>query len=741
MTPSDRQTRVSAYLLTFAAALFVALVAFSLAAVSALQEVVKRSAFLDEIAIDLLDDVGYGGFIHNFKNCVLRPVEPRYCDAARRDAASARQSLTRLQVELERDGYSDQLEVLDATLADYSANIDIVQRRRSEGRSVREIDTEVRVDDRPAVKDILALREALLAGFARQAAELSTRIGLMAGLAALVMVSVFFALLRAVQREQSEQKALSRRLEAIVDSVHSGIIGLDEMGNVVSANPRARHILGGVSTPTPFKWPPGIVFLDSDTASPLELSRSPLHRAMVGQALESEVSLMSRARGDQPRYVRVSSSPVEAIDREDVETVLIIDDVTELEKNRQQLERSGRLDALGQLTGGIAHDFNNLLSVILASVQVLQTENLSDRGKRLAENSLSATRRGAQLTTRLLAFAKRQPARAAVRKVGEVLDEFERLARPTIEETYELEFVAEDRELLVFCDTAQLEHALLNLVLNSRDAIQRSGKGAKIVVKARGVSEIDADVVLRKESPHSYIAKGLHVEHAEARALPGRRAYRYVEFAVTDDGPGMTEEVKRRAIDPFFTTKDNNSGTGLGLSMVYGFVQQAEGELRIYSEVGHGTTVRLILPRGSAEGGREEPMVRAEAARGGGQRILIVEDEPALSEALGEVIVSLGYEIVVCESGPEALERLEKDQDIALVLTDVVMPGGIDGFELARRVRAMRPALPIVYMSGYTGFSDVEMGAVVAPVVQKPAEPATLGDALKSALAGDPTIA
>ena len=403
-------------------------------------------------------------------------------------------------------------------------------------------------------------------------------------------------------------------------------------------------------------------------------------------------------------------------------------------KTGNRLSGKGRLDALGQLTGGIAHDFNNLLATILYAMQLTRSDDISERSDRVLATAISAVERGRELTGRLLAFAKRQPGLARSRPLVESFAEFDALARPTIEETVELIFAEVDPELRVHCDHGQLDNALLNLVLNSRDAIMRSGVGSKIIIKARPIDEVDADLALRRKDLNAYITQGMREEHTEDLARADARAYRYVEISVTDDGPGMTDEVKQRAIDPFFTTKDTNSGTGLGLSMVYGFIQHSDGELRIYSELGFGTTIRLILPRGTVENEREKPMARLPARRGSGQRILVAEDEASLLMMMEELLTELGFEFIPAKSGREAFEMIEAGLEFDLLLTDIVMPGGVGGFELAHLARQKLPDLPIVYMSGYTGFTTAEMGEVIAPMVQKPCPPFELAEILTEQL-------
>ena len=469
----------------------------------------------------------------------------------------------------------------------------------------------------------------------------------------------------------------------------------------------ARHFLGGISEAVPFAWPDTIDFLDSEDFSGLEASKNPIRRALAGQHLQSEIALMERGEAGQALYMRISSAIVADV-MSPVRCVVVMDDVTEAEKNRQQIERTGRLEALGQLTGGIAHDFNNLLATIEYALELSAASGVNDKAAGYLKTATTSVRRGSALTARLLSFARQQPGRARSHKVTEMLVDFRALIEPSIEKSIELCFEQVDPSLHVYCDDAQLQDALLNLVLNSRDAIRDHGQGSRITVSVRGVVQplIDAE--------------------GDSAAASGH----YIEFAVADDGPGMGIEVQRRALDPFFTTKMPHSGTGLGLSMVYGFVRNAGGTIRIYSEAGHGTVVRLLLPSGTADGEREGETAALPVYRGEGQRVLIVEDDAQLRLIMADLVDALGYDVQLAASGQEALQLFDDGFEYDVMLTDIVMPGGIGGFELGEQVRDLRPDLPIVYMSGYTGFTEAEMGTAIGPFVQKPCAPSELSKVL-----------
>lgn len=528
-----------------------------------------------------------------------------------------------------------------------------------------------------------------------------------------------------------EVREAGMRLQTVLDTTTSGIIAFDRNGDIIMLNSPARHFLGGISMAPPFAWPESLNFLGSSDLAPLEASKSPIRRALAGQNLKSEIALLERAVGEEARYMRISSATVQDT-TSPVRCVVVIEDVSEAEKNRQQVERAGRLDALGQLTGGIAHDFNNLLATIEYALELSTSAGVSDDAEGYLRTAVGSVRRGSELTARLLSFAKRQPGRAQSQKVSEIMREFRALVEPSIEAVLALRFEEQSPDMYVYCDGGQLENALLNLVLNSRDAILREGVGDQIVITAREVTEANSDLGSWRKLKDEAVYRGVAV----GKSLLGKEksSTRYIEFAVADNGPGMSDEVRRRALDPFFTTKDTNSGTGLGLSMVYGFIQNSEGELLLYTEEGHGTTVRLLLPSGSPDGEREGPVANLPVRIGNGERILIVEDDVQLRQMMADLVGSLGYTIQVAGSGREAMQLFQEGFECAVLLTDIVMPGGIGGFELGEEVRRIRPVLPIIYMSGYSGFTETEMGTAIGTFVQKPCAPSVLSHAIAEAL-------
>lgn len=536
-----------------------------------------------------------------------------------------------------------------------------------------------------------------------------------------------------LQKRNDEVQQLGTRLETVLDTTSSGILAFDVEGTILLANRPARHFLGGISADAPFSRPAGITFLDREKLEPLDASSDPINRVIAGQVLNHEIALMDRMEAGDGRYVRLSSNRAKDPNSL-VRMVLAIDDVSEAEQNRQQIERAGRLDALGQLTGGIAHDFNNLLATIQYAVQLSTHGDDPKKQANYRKIALESIERGSQLSSRLLSFAKRQPGIAKSHPLEQLIDDFRKLVEPTIEAAISIEFRIDEPNMNVFCDGPQLENALLNLVLNSRDAIMRSGRGNKIVVAARGVTEMSAKLAEQDLDIDRYSTSQFDAELRAQDDAKKNHSYRYVELSVTDDGPGMDDAVKRRALDPFFTTKSTNTGTGLGLSMVYGFVQQAGGELRVYSEIDVGTTMRILLPRGSDDNEREEPVLHDTPSLGNGETIFIVEDETNLRVAMEDLVSSFGYAVCSANSGTEALKMIGDGLNFDLLLTDIVMPGGVGGFDLAAQTRQLRSEIPVIYMSGYAAYTGQEMGEVVAPLLQKPCSPKLLAEQISAAL-------
>ncbi len=354
-------------------------------------------------------------------------------------------------------------------------------------------------------------------------------------------------------------------------------------------------------------------------------------------------------------------------------------------KASEQLVKSQKLEAIGNLTGGMAHDFNNLLGVIIGNLDLLRDRQSDDpEADELSRDALEAALRGADLTRRLLAFARRQPLEPLRTDVNELIAGIVRLLERTLGEEIQITLDLNPETWPVVVDPAQLESSLANLATNARDAMPGGGQ----LMILTGNKFLDADYALQ------------HVE-----VQPGD----YAMIEISDTGTGMPPEVASRIFEPFYTTKEQGKGTGLGLSMVFGFIKQSGGHINVYSEVGIGTTFRLYLRR--ADVGAEEPgtAARPELVRGGGETILAVEDNASLRRVVVRQLTELGYRVLEAEDAQTALRVLESEP-VALLFTDIVMPGGTSGYEIARTALSRWPTIKIVLTSGFPEYKINDNG-------------------------------
>jgi CheY-like chemotaxis protein len=375
------------------------------------------------------------------------------------------------------------------------------------------------------------------------------------------------------------------------------------------------------------------------------------------------------------------------------------------------------MDAVGQLTGGVAHDFNNLLAIILGNLELVEDNVVCDDDCRNhIEMAIKATERGAGLTQRLLAFSRKQALRPVPVDAKNLIQGMQDLLRRSLGETIEIEIVAEAGLWTTEIDPGQLEGALLNLAINARDAMP---DGGKLTIEASNARLAD-----------EYAAAQSDVE-------PGQ----YVLISIGDTGTGMTPEVREQVFDPFFTTKETGKGTGLGLSMVHGFVKQSGGHIVIDSEIGEGTTFKLYLPRyNGKKAAVERHKQAAESVSGTGEVILVVEDDADLRTMIIDMLQSLGYGVLKSGTATSALETLEKNSQVNLLLTDMVLPGGMSGRALADWAREKDSNLPVLYMSGYTENAIIHHGRLDEGVqlLEKPFRKADLAWAVRKALDSEP---
>ena len=370
------------------------------------------------------------------------------------------------------------------------------------------------------------------------------------------------------------------------------------------------------------------------------------------------------------------------------------------------LMRAQRLDALGRLTGGVAHDFNNLLTVVIGALDVIlrHPENAARR-QRLGEAALIAARRGQRLTAQLLAFARQQPLQPETRELNELIRQAEPLLRRAMSENVLLKVQLCDDRAVARIDPAQLEASLLNLIVNAVDA---SAQGGEVVVETHRCTLAEREVA-------------------------GLAAGAYFRMSVADRGQGMSPDVIKRIFEPFFTTKPPGKGTGLGLSQVYGFVKQSGGEIEVDSAEGAGTQFRIYLPITAAEPEQDHPAVGQRAGIVRPLNILLVEDDPSVAAVTEIMMVDFGHKVHRAANADEALRILWSEAEIDVLFSDVVMPGGMNGAELAKQAVAQRPRLKVLLTSGFAGESlDEWLSQGAWPFLRKPFLSTELAEALAS---------
>lgn len=382
----------------------------------------------------------------------------------------------------------------------------------------------------------------------------------------------------------------------------------------------------------------------------------------------------------------------------------------------EMLRQAQKMEAVGQLTGGLAHDFNNMLAVIIGNLEFLLEQcEAKSRAEEMAQLALKASFRGAALIRQLLAFSRRQSLEAEQFDLNELVSSTTELLCRTLGEDIEIELSLGADMWAALADPTQLEAALTNLAVNARDAMPNGGR-------------------LTIETANKYLDAAYAARNVEV--TPGE----YVMLAISDTGTGVPPEILDRVFEPFFTTKEMGKGTGLGLSMVYGFAKQSGGHVTIYSEVGHGTTVRLYLPRGTLDmkSSTVRPLVKAEKGVPDAT-ILVVEDDVDVRKVVVNQLVVLGYRVAEARDGKAALELLRQEKSIDLLFTDMVMPGGMTGRDLAREARTILPTLKVLFTSGYAEAALARGGHAgeQGKLLSKPYPMADLARKVREALAGD----
>ena len=516
------------------------------------------------------------------------------------------------------------------------------------------------------------------------------------------------------RRAELAQREADRRLQALLDSAPDAITLQDCTGRYLLCNSKferlsgfsRKHVLGLDE----------MLVLSKDLALPDVVRRHEQEVIERRMPVRQERGILGSR--DSSLIFEVTKFPVIS-DSGEVEAIgTISQDITKLKQAEEQLRHAQKMEAIGQLTGGVAHDFNNLLGVLVGNAELLQdrVNAMGPEAQSMIDAILRAAERGSSLTQRLLAFSRQQALNPVRTDLAALIDSLEDMLRRTLGEAVDLRIESGPELWPAMIDPHQFENALINLLLNARDAMEGSG-------------------VLTIETAN--VTLGQFDAGGQEEVAPGD----YTMVAVNDSGSGMSPEVQQRAFEPFFTTKGVGKGSGLGLSMVYGFIKQSNGHVSIYSEKGLGTTVRLYLPRSEsvAEAPAEAEPLR-EPASGNG-RVLVVEDNAELRSVPVQVLRDQGYEVLEAGSGPEAVGLLETEEAFDLLFTDVILPCGMTGVEIAETARRLQPDIRVLYTTGYAENALVRDGRLGSdsPLIEKPYRRGTLIAKVRALLNGDST--
>lgn len=512
---------------------------------------------------------------------------------------------------------------------------------------------------------------------------------------------------RRAQETLRESEQLAR---GIVETALDAFVQIDESGSILNWNSQAERIFGWPRKDALGKNFVELVIAEVDRGD-LRAELDSFLRAGQGQVLGDRREIGALTRDGKEFTAELSITALRR--REGFLFNGFFRDLTDKIAAEDRIRQSEKMEALGQLTGGIAHDFNNILTVITGTIEIL-AEAVEKEPQLAAITRMidDAAARGADLTQHLLAFARKQPLQPREIDVNTLIIDTVKLLRPTLGEHIEIESVFQDETCIATVDPNQLATAILNLSLNSRDAMPYGGK-------------------LILETGSAFLDEGYVSLHGDVR--PGH----YVLIAVSDTGTGIPAAMLDKVFNPFFTSKGPGKGTGLGLSMVYGFVKQSAGHIQLYSEEGHGTTIKMYLPPGS--GGQvvsEAPA--APAVKGGQETILVVEDDKLVRDYVLTQLHSLGYVTLAAANGAEALAVFDAGQEFDLLFTDVIMPGAMNGRQLATELQRRKPGLKVLFTSGYTENAIIHHGRLDSGVLllAKPYRKSDMAVMIRKALGG-----
>jgi PAS domain S-box-containing protein len=516
------------------------------------------------------------------------------------------------------------------------------------------------------------------------------------------------------RRAEEAERHNAEILTATITSMADAVLVTGESGEVIVANPAAKRLFGDRTDLDSEDWARSYQCFLPDGVTPFPPAETPIGRAVRGESVDNLEIVLRPLGAANNTHLIANGRPLRDANGVLKGAVIVYRDVTEAKDTERQLRQSQKMDAIGQLTGGIAHDFNNILTVITGTIEILAGA-VADQPQYAAIAKMidQAADRGAELTRHLLAFARKQPLRPRDTDVNGLVIETTKLLRASLGEHVEIETRLEEDTGPALVDSSQLTTALLNLAVNARDAMPNGGR-------------------LTLETGNTYLDESYAKAQGEVR--PGR----YVMIAVGDNGSGIPPAIRDKVFEPFFTTKGTGKGTGLGLSMVYGFVKQSGGHIKIHSEVGHGTTIKIYLPRSAGED-VEAASCAPLVAAGGQETIFVVEDDALVRKYVIAQLQSLGYRTLEAGNAAEALALADQGAEFDLLFTDIIMPGAMNGRQLASEMARRRSNLRVLFTSGYSENALLDHGRLPAGVLllAKPYRKSELAGMLRQALDAD----
>jgi two-component system cell cycle sensor histidine kinase/response regulator CckA len=515
-----------------------------------------------------------------------------------------------------------------------------------------------------------------------------------------------------VERERAEAALAAERnlLRTLIDNLPDYIYVKDIAGRFLIANIAVAQLMGA-ATPEALVGQSDFDFYPAELAEQFHADEQALIQS--GQPLiDREEPVIDQITG-QKRWLSTTKVPLQGPQGQLVGLVGLGRDISERKRLEAQLLQAQKMEAIGRLAGGVAHDFNNVLTAILGYAELVLDElDAATPLHQEIEAIQNAGKRAAALTRQLLAFSRQQVLQPTLLNLNTLVANLGQMLRRLISEDIELITIPGPDLGNLKADPSQLEQVVLNLVVNARDAMP---EGGTLTIETANV-ELDADY---------------------ARQHVGVKAGPYILLAISDTGQGMDAPTQARIFEPFFTTKEAGKGTGLGLATVHGIVNQSGGHIWVYSEVGHGTTFKIYLPQAAEREIRAQVQPSSARAPQGSETILLVEDDALVRQLVQEVLRKYGYVVLETSTGKEALEMAQMYRaPIDLLITDVILPGGIRGTQVARQLLAQRPHLKVLYMSGYTDNAIVQHGVLGAGVafLQKPFTPETLARKVREVL-------